>query len=208
MKIIIFGATGSIGSEIVKQGMERAHDVTAFVRSRNHLNYDDSDKLCFVQGDVSNLEDVQRAILNHDAVLCAIGDGRAGKIRAIGSRNIVQAMEGGNVKRLICQTTLGVGDSYNNLNFFWKYAMFGCFLKKVYKDHERQELYITGSSLDYTIIRPSALTKGEVTNQFKRGFNADERKLSLKISRADVAFFMLEQLDAPERSQKIIGISY
>ena len=92
MKIIIFGATGTVGMEIVKHALEKNHKVTAFVRNPEKLANIKHANLSIFKGDVLNLTEVENAIQNHDAVLCALGDGRAGTIRAVGTRNIINAM--------------------------------------------------------------------------------------------------------------------
>jgi putative NADH-flavin reductase len=117
-------------------------------------------------------------------------------------------MEELNVNRLICQTTLGCGESWNNLNFFWKKIMFGWFLKKVFIAHENQEKVVFQSDLDWTIVRPSAFTNGELTKKFKTDFSSGNNSLKLKISRADVAYFMLQQLTSSKYNRKAVGISY
>lgn len=150
---------------------------------------------------------VENAVRNQDAVLYALGDGRKGKIRAAGTRNIIEAMEKTGVRRLVCESTLGVGDSRENLNFFWKYVMFGLFLRAAYADHEKQEKYIRESNLDWIIVRPSAFTDGERTGEYGHGFSAIEKGMTLKISRADVADFMLKQLTEGVYLRKTPGIS-
>ena len=207
MKIIIFGATGSVGIEIVKQALEQGHEVTAFVRNPDKLEVKKSSNLQLFKGDIANAESVKKAIQNQEAVFCAIGDGKIGKIRDVGTKNIVEAMEKANIKRLICQTTLGMGDSYNNLNFIWKHIMFGFLLKKAFQDHKLQEQHILNSNLNYTIVRPSAFTDGTVTNKYKKGFDGSFKKLNLKISRADVAYFMLELLNKDKNIREAISIS-
>ncbi len=207
MKLIIFGATGTVGIEIVKQALNKGYAVTAFVRNPEKISTIKHANLSVVKGDVLNPGEVEKAMQNHDAVLCALGDGRAGKIRAVGTKNIIDAMNKTRLKRLICQTTLGMGESYENLNFIWKHIMFGMLLKKAFQDHEVQEQYILNSNLDYTIVRPSALTNGEVTKGFNIGFNGAYKKLNLKISRADVADFMLCQLQTDGYVKKAVSIS-
>lgn len=164
-------------------------------------------QLSIIQGDVHSIKDVENAINGVDAVLCSLGDGAKGKVRALGTQNIVEAMEKYGVKRLICQTTLGLGDSWHNLNFFWKYIMFGFLLMKAFKDHKLQEEYIRESHLDYTIVRPSAFTNGPSTRAFKVDFNAQEKNLSLKIPREDIAYFMIEQLNSDKFIKRTVGIS-
>lgn len=207
MKLIIFGASGTVGKELVKQAVEKGHEVTAFVRDPEKMQNDNNPNLIILKGNVLNLGEVENAIKNQDAVLCALGDGKVGKIRALGTKNILEAMNKAGQKRLICQTTLGMGESYGNLNFIWKHIMFGILLKKAFKDHQLQEQYILNSNLDYTIVRPSALTDGEITNHYKIGFDGNFKKLTLKISRADVAAFMLQQTVATQYSKKAVSIS-
>ena len=207
MQIIIFGATGSLGSHLARQALEKGYSVTAFTRNPEKLQDLNSPNLSTIRGDVNNLADVEKAIKDKQAVLCALGDGNKGKVRGPGTLNIIEAMARLGVRRLICQTTLGLGDSWNNLNFFWKHAMFGFLLKKAFIDHQLQEKYIFNSKLDYTIVRSSAFTNGDLTQHYKVGFNDKFKDLSLKIARADVADFMLRQLTSNEFAGKSVSIS-
>src|SRR5690554_4377204 len=163
--------------------------------------------LTVYEGNVSNPKEVEHAVKNHDAVFCALGDGRAGKIRAEGTFNIINAMNKAEVKKLICLSTLGMGESYGNLNFIWRHIMFGMLLKRAFNDHKLQEEYIRNSNLDFTIVRPSALTDGAMTNGYKIDFDGKYKKLNLKISRADVADFMLRQLHSENYVRKAVSIS-
>jgi len=207
MKVIIFGATGTVGVEIVKQALEKGYAVTAFVRHPEKMTTPQHANLTIFKGDVAYPGDIEKAIQNHDAVLCVLGDGKVGKIRALGTRNIIDAMNKTGIKRLICQSTLGMGESYGNLNFIWKRIMFGMLLKKAFQDHQLQEQHILQSDLDYTIVRPSALTGGTITKGFKIGFDGEYKKLNLKISRADVADFMLYQLQTGGYIKNAVSIS-
>lgn len=207
MQILIFGATGSLGSHIVEQALKKGYSVKAFTRNPEKLRVFENPDLSVVQGDVNNFSDVGNTMKGVDAVFCALGDGAKGKVRAAGTRNIIKAMRNSGVNRLICQTTLGAGDSSGNLNFFWKHVMFGFLLKKAFQDHQLQEKYILESGLDYTIVRPGAFTNDTITRNFQVGFDGNARNLRLKISRADVAFFMLEQLGTKKFVGKTVGIS-
>lgn len=207
MKTIVFGATGTVGIEIVKQGLTSGHEVTAFVRNPEKLSFLKHENLKIVQGDVLNAEDVERALQGQEIVLCALGDGSKGKVRAAGTGNIIEAMNKVGVPRLICQSTLGAGDSYGSLNFVWKYIMFGILLRRALSDHNLQEKLIQDSNLDYTIVRPSAFTNGEITRNYEIGFDNNRKGLSLKINRADIADFMLNQLTGDRFSKKTVNIS-
>jgi putative NADH-flavin reductase len=208
MKLIIFGATGRVGSQLVSKALSQGHTVTAFVRDPQKLKTISNSNLRFVVGNVMNPGDVEKAMEGHDAVLVALGSGRKGNIRSEGTNNVLKAMERTGVKRLVCQTTLGAGDSKGNLNFFWKYIMFGWFLKEAYEDHQKQEAYIMKSPLQWTIMRPGAFTEGPVTGKYLHGFSPNAKDTRLKISIADVAHFMLNQLQSDQYIKKTPGLSY
>lgn len=207
MKLIVFGATGTVGIHLLNQALEQGHDVTAFTRNPEKLKSISKRNLNIFNGDVFNPLDVEIAMHNQEAVLCALGDGNKGRVRAEGTKNIVAAMQRHRVRRLICQTTLGLGESRGNLNFFWKHLMFGLLLKKAFQDHEVQEQHLTGSNLDFTIVRPSAFTDGDITQNYKIGFGGEYKQLTLKISRADVADFMLQQLTHNDYLKSAVSIS-
>jgi putative NADH-flavin reductase len=207
MRVLVFGATGSVGRHVVEQGLARGHDVTAFVRDPSGLDVAQAG-LTVLRGDVLDAASVERAVRGQGAVLCSIGAGRKGGVRSEGTRNIVRAMEGVGVRRLVCQTTLGVGESSNNLSFFWKHVMFGLLLRGAFADHEQQEAHVRRSALDWTIVRPAAFTDGERTGVYRHGFSPTKEGLRLKISRADVAEFMLDQLTDNAYIRQTPGLSY
>jgi putative NADH-flavin reductase len=151
---------------------------------------------------------VESAVQGQEAVLCSLGAGRKGTVRSEGTRNIINAMEKVGVQRFVCQSTLGVGDSRANLNVFWKYIMFGFLLRPAYADHVSQENYVRQSRLDWTIVRPAAFTDGKHTGQYRHGFPGTDKTIKLKISRADVADFMLKQLIDDTYLHKTPGLSY
>lgn len=210
MKIIVFGSTGTVGTQVIEQGLKEGHEVIAFCRDESKLADYAHERLSTVKGDVFNPEDVERAIRGVDAVCIVLGSGkkRTGTVRSAGTRHIIEAMKAAGVTRLICQTTLGAGDSKGNLNFFWKHIMFGWFLKDVFLDHELQEKYVMESGLDWTIVRPSAFTDGAHTGSYRHGFSAIDKALTLKISRADVADFILKQLGNNRYLHATPGLSY
>lgn len=112
------------------------------------------------------------------------------------------------IRRLVCLSTLGVGDSVQNLNFFWRRVMFGWFLKEAFADHVEQEATVAQSGLDWTIVRPGAFTGGPATGLYKHGFAATDTGLELKISRPDAAGFMLNQLSDDTYLHQSPGLSY
>jgi putative NADH-flavin reductase len=161
-----------------------------------------------IEGDVMDSALVDRTVAGHEAVLVALGAGSKGQVRSTGTRNVIQAMQRNAVRRLVCLSTLGVGDSRTHLNFFWKYIMFGMLLREAFADHVSQEEHVIRSGLDWTIVRPAAFTDGERTGNFRHGFPATAKALKLRISRADVADFVLTQLADNRYMHMTPGISY
>jgi uncharacterized protein YbjT (DUF2867 family) len=195
--VIVFGATGRSGRAVVARLLERGHSVTAFVRNPEKIeagNYG----VRVATGDVLDAETVEPAIRGHDAVISCLGAGLKGRVRSEGTRNIITAMHAAGVRRLLSQSSLGVGDSRQNLNAYWKHLMFGLLLRNAYRDHHIQERYIRESGLDWTILRPGALTDGPVTGNYVHGFPSTERRISLKLSVADLADFAVRELEEPQ----------
>lgn len=209
MNIIIFGSTGGTGRQVVEQALEHGHRVTAFARNPAKLDINHAN-LKVVQGDVMDLPSVEKAVQGQEAVVCVLGAGQkmTGTIRSEGTQQIIQAMEKAGIRRFICQSTLGAGDSWQNLNFFWKYIMFGFLLRNVFADHQRQENYVLQSRLDWTIIRPGAFVDGNRTGKYRHGFPGNDKTSKLKISRADVADFILKQLADKKYIHKTPSLSY
>jgi len=209
MNLLIFGATGGVGRQVVEQALEQGHNVTAFARNPAKLALQHPHLQLF-QGDVLDFSTVEQAVQGQDAVVCTLGAGqkRTGTVRSEGTRNIVQAMEKTGVRRLICQTTIGTGDSWGSLNFYWKYIMFGLLLRNVLADHQRQESDVQQSRLDWTIVRPGAFIEGGRTSQYRHGFPGNDKTSKRKIRRADVAEFILKQLNDNSYLHQTPSLSY
>ena len=207
MKLIVFGATGSIGRHLVVQALSQNHQVTAFARTPSALKLEHRD-LTRISGDVLDKGAVGSAVAGHDAVLIALGSGRKGTVRSLGTKYVMDAMTRHGVRRLVCLSTLGAGDSRANLNFFWKRIMFGLLLREMFDDHEVQEAFIKQSALNWTIVRPGAFTDGPASGAYKHGFAPSEKNLKSKISRADAAEFMLRQVADDAYLRRSPGLSY
>jgi putative NADH-flavin reductase len=209
MKLIVFGATRGVGRNFTEQALDAGHDVTAVVRTPATFELKHNN-LQVVKGDVMDFASVEQVIKDHEAVISAIGSPASStdKVRSEGTQIIIRAMEKNGVRRLISVSSLGVGDSKVMLPFLLKYIVVPLFLRKAFADHEIQENYIRQSDLDWTIIRPGALTDGARTGVYKHSFPVTEKGLKSKISRADVADFMLKQLNDKISFHKTQGISY
>lgn len=208
MKVIVIGATGRIGQLAVQQMLKDGHEVTAFARSPQKLRVQHP-HLTRIAGDALSRSALTDAIAGHDAVVITLGAGmsRTSRIRSQGTMHVINAMQQTGVDRLICQSTLGAHESWSNLNFFWKRIMFGLLLRPVFHDHELQENLVRASGLNWTIVRPGAFADGPATGTYKEDIQPDERKLALKISRADIAAFLSRQLDDLRYAHRAVAIS-
>lgn len=163
-----------------------------------------------MQGDLRDLAAVKRAVQGQDAVICTLGSGQklTGTVRSEGTRHIVEAMEQAGIRRLICQTTLGVGASWGSLNLYWKTLMFGLSLRHVFADHEQQEYIVQQSHWDWTIVRPGAFVTGPRTGHYRHGFPGTDKTSKLQISWADIADFILKQLADSTYLHQAPSLSY
>lgn len=125
-----------------------------------------------------------------------------------GTNNIVRAMEHTGVRRFICESSLGIGDSKGQLGPLYNFLIIPLLLRHVFADKETQEKIIKASSLQWTIVRPAALTNGPLTGKYRSDFGPKDNSIRRKISRADVAAFMLGELNSEENLRKTPGISY
>ena len=217
MNIVIFGATGVTGRCLVEQALSEGYTVTAFARNPLALPTRHA-SLSSVSGDVFQKASVEKAVANQDAVLSTIGGydrlrvalsghPRQRGLCTIGTSNILDAMKKSGVTRLICLSAWGIGDSRDRVPVVFKYIIFPLLMKEEYADKEAQEQLIQQSPIDWTIIRPSRLTNGQRTGNYRMR-SALEFSLRSSISRADVADCMLKQLTDQTFRQKCLELSY
>jgi putative NADH-flavin reductase len=209
MKLLVFGATGGTGRELLTQSLDQGHEVTAFVRNPSRLGNIGHTNLSTVTGNVLDSAAVKSTMPGHDAVLYAIGAGpKRTTIREQGTRIVIEAMETANVKRLVCLSSFGVGDSRAGLSLFTRYVVVGIFLRHAFADHERQEAAVRKSALDWTLVRPPHLKEGSHTGIYQHGLTLAYGNIKGWISRADLADFMLKQLDDNHYIRQAPRVSY
>ncbi|HEV8700283.1 MAG TPA: SDR family oxidoreductase [Candidatus Polarisedimenticolia bacterium] len=195
-RVLIVGATGGTGRQIVQQALERGHSVTALVRDPSRLRIEHP-QLKVVRGNVLDEESVEAAVRGQDAVLSALGHKRyfyPTRILSEGTRNILRAMETHGARRLVCETSLGIGDSAGRLGAFYTLFVIPLILPFYFWDKTRQEREIAQSRVEWVIVRPGALTNGARRGRSRHGRDVGSFLLTVRISRADVAEFMLDQL--------------
>ena len=190
MHIALFGATGGTGRQILSQALAQGHTIAALARDATKLA--PSPGLATVQGDVLDPSPVQRCIQGSDTVICALGShGRKAPVEARGTERILDGMRDAGVRRLIVVSSLGVGESRRQIPALFRFIM-DLTLKSILTAKEEQEALVKASGLDWTIVRPGGLTDGPRTGTYRYGVAPAIR--SGRISRADVADFVLKQL--------------
>jgi len=220
-KIAIFAATGGIGRQALEQAIAAGRDVTAVVRNPGNLARE-------VHTVVANLATVnpaalESAIAGADAVLSGLGartNSEVGIARR-GTLAIVLAMKAAGVRRLVVVSAAPLGTVASTGNpsppkhdpgdgFFMRH-LFAPFARNVfrrrYDDLAQMEDIVRDSGLDWTIVRPPRLTNGPPTGNYRTAFGRN-LKGGFRISRADVALFMLRALELPETIHQTVGIAY
>ncbi len=208
MNLLIFGPTGATGRCLLEQALTQGHHVTAFARRPEKVT-PQHPNLKVVKGDILDYDSIDAAMRGQEAVLLALGVYLFHKntVLSDGTRNIIRAMETHGVKRLVCESSLGIADSRDQMSLFAEFFLYPLLLRHFFPDKERQELHIRQSHLDWVIVRPARLTNAKRTGEYRHGFGPHE-KIKGVISRADTAEFMLQQLTDDTYLRKTPGVSY
>ena len=196
MKIVVFGATGKTGSLLVEQALAKGHDVTVYVRSAQSVKTENP-KLKIVVGNLSETLKLKDVLAGAEAAFSTLGGNSLTKRSpelVSGIDSIVSTLEQEVVPRFIYLSSFGAGDSKKLMPSILKFFMVDLFLRIPLADHNLNEQRIMNSKLQWTIVRPGGLTDGPLTGSLFHGTEAFKQGKT-SISRADVAAFMLNQLD-------------
>jgi len=210
LRILIIGATGGTGRQLVRQALERGHQVTAFVRKPKKLKIEHPN-LRVVKGNVRDYASVELAMRDQNAVLCALGHKRffyPTRILSEGTRNILRAMKTCGAPRLVCESSLGVGSAVGRLGLMSTFFVVPLILPFYFWDRVRQEKLIEESETDWVIVRPGALTNASARGKYCVGRNVGNFLWPVRISRADVADFILKQLTDDDHIGTAVGICW
>ncbi len=209
MKLFVLGATGPTGLQIVQQALAQGHAVTAFVRDPAKLTFTDKN-LKLVTGSLpGDARALAEALRGHDAVISSLGLHNVLKSNGFieGSmRELVPAMEKQGLHRLIIVSAYGVGDTRRHAPLLPR-IMYRLLLSDIFADKKAGEDIVRASSLDWTVAYPTLLTDGPRTGNYRAAERLELKGLP-KISRADVADFVLRQLKDRAFLKKVAVISY
>jgi len=207
MKIAVFGSTGGTGLEIVEQALKAGHYVTAVARKPSAIPFQHQ-HLKLLRADVLVPETLPRAITGQEVVVSAIGaaDRAPTKIYSIGLMNILLAMNSAGVRRLICISASGLDPGPLIQKIIARPLLWWLF-KDGYTDMSHMEIIVKASNVDWTILRPPRLTNEVHTGKYHVAVN---KQLShgWKISRADLADYIVKHLHDPAIHRKVVELAY
>lgn len=208
MIVTIFGATGTVGKQLVQQALFKNYTVRAFGRNVFTSGFAENDKLELLQGALFDEEQVYEAIKGSDAVLSVIGGSFDGtdKARSLGMKNIIAQMKKAGVKRIIGLGGQGVlnapDDTYlvNGANYPPEYRPVGI-------EHLKAFEYLKESGLDWTFVcSPDIINEGPTGSFITKATYPPEPNKG-HVNAGDIALFMLNELDKSEYLQQRAGIS-
>jgi putative NADH-flavin reductase len=205
-RLVILGASGSTGRLLVDQALERGYAVTAVSRSDPFGPGRDGLKVKRV--DVRDRQALRAALIGHDAALSVIGGTpkQHGRIYSEGTAAIVEALEAAGVHRFVCTSSGGVNPADRGLPLWYRLAI-PLFLDDLYKDMRVMESTVRASGLDWTIVRPAYLTDAPARGKY-RVEDGRNPKGGWRIARADLAAFLLDQVDGEDWHKALPTIAY
>ncbi len=209
MKLTIFGATGGTGKQLVEQAITAGNHVVAYVRNPSKLDFMHK-YLTIVEGELDDIMMIEQAVSGVDAVISVLGPRGGSKDKPItrGMQNIITAMYKYGVHRLIVSSTLSVRDP-NDLPDF-KPKIFVKFVKltmrAVYEEIISIADAVRNSDLDWTILRLTTLNNKPKSGKIRVGY-LGKGEVGLRISRADLAQFILKQVQNTKYLQQSPVIS-
>jgi putative NADH-flavin reductase len=195
-RVLIVGATGGTGRQLVAQALEQGFEVTALVRNPSALRIEHS-RLRITKGDVLDYDSVEATMSGQEAVISALGHKKfffPTRVLSEGTRNLLRAMGTHGVRRLVCETSLGIGGSGGRMGLYYTFFTIPLILPLYFWDKARQERVIAASKVEWVIVRPGVLNNGERRASYRHGPHVGSFLWTVRISRADVADFMLTQL--------------
>ena len=206
MNILILGATGRVGSQIVTYALNDSHNVTVLVRSPEKIQIK-NENLTIIKGNVLSKQDIERAIHGIDLVISALNtDGTTTLSESM--PHIIEAMEKERIKRIITIGTAGILQSRTTSNLL-RYQSSESKRKSTRAAEEHHKVYdiLKQSTLEWTIVCPTYLPDGEKTGVYRieRNFLPVD---GVKISVQDTAEFTYKQIQTSEYMKTRVGIAY
>ncbi|RNB61995.1 SDR family oxidoreductase [Brevibacillus gelatini] len=207
MKLLLLGATGRVGSHILRYALEDGHEVTVLVRSADKLPQPLPENVCVLTGNVLNEQDVKLAMQGVDAVISALGtDGTTTLSESMPL--ILRAMKQEGVLRIVTVGTAGILQSRISPDLLrYQSSESRQKLTRAAEEHHKAYLLLEQSGLDWTIVCPTYLPDGSYTGKYR--VEADYLPVDgMQISVPDTAEFTYRQLGRSDYLRVRVGIAY
>lgn len=207
MRLFVLGASGGVGTCLLKQAVTRGHRITA--QTRSAAKQIETQAVGVAVGSPTDGAFLRQHIAGHDAVVMCLGIDRPGKTTLFSeaTRAVVGAMKAGGVRRLIAVTGIGAGDSKGHGGWLYNCIIYPLFTRNRYADKDRQEAIIERSDLDWTIVRPAPFTTSAGSGPLQVYAEIPAGLQLSSITRAEVAAFILDSLESASfiRQKPFIG---
>ncbi len=216
MKILILGATGRTGKLILEEALNKGYEVVCLVREPEKVK-EDHKNLKIARGSPDQISDLENAIKGCEGIISALNISRKSdfpwaRLRTPPTflsdvmKNIIFLHEKNRIERVVVCSAWGVAETENEIPIWFQWIIKNSNIGVAYRDHERQEAELKKSGLNWTIVRPTGLTKFKNEKKIIESYN-NEPKPKLTISRKSVARFMLKALKRDELIGKTPVIS-
>jgi putative NADH-flavin reductase len=210
VKLVVFGATGRIGRKVVAGGIARGHEVTAAVRRPEKVRAKER-ILRIVTCDLLDATQVDAAVARQDAVVVSVGARLAlfpGEVHSAGIANVISAMKAHAVRRLVCVSAAGTQDEHDpNLPWVFTCIMRPLLLGRVWPELREMEFRVAASGLDWTLVHVAHLTDRPALGRY-RVEEGNSMVEGFTIARADVADFILKELERGECVGRDVAVAY
>ena len=204
MKLLVLGASGKTGSEVVRQALDAGHEVTAFVRDRAKLSITDAG-LRVSTGDAMSFDDLRTALQGQDAVISTLGGSKSSeKLIARSTEALIKAMRETGVRRVVMLSSFLASPSYKPGGLS---KLLGFATKGMVTDKQAGEARLRQSDLDWTIVYAAPLKNGEKTGNYRIIAEGERFGMSNSIRRADVADCLLRAATSNESAHESLVIA-
>ena len=211
MKIAILGATGGTGKPLTHQALDAGHDVVASRRHPAEVGIDHA-RLVKQASNVFDVGSLRAVIAGADAAVFSVGSSsmlaarNPGGVYREGVRNTIAAARAEGLARVLFVSSSGIEDKEGD-PFWYASIVKPLFMKGVYEEMADMERMIFASDLDYTIVRAPWLSDGELTKDFQVRVT-DEFLPDDRLSRADLAYYLLGALEHRRHVRQVVSLTY
>ena len=215
MRVLLLGATGRLGSQILKELNDKGIETSVLVRNPDRVKVK-SEHIRVSKGDVTNINDLGIAMEECDVIISALNISRKSdfpwsKLRTPETlmsdvmKILVNTAGKNNIQKIVTVSAWGANDSEKDLPAWFRWVINNSNVKYGYQDHERQENILMNSKIDWTIVRPVGLSNSQSSK--KANISTESVTSGIMVGRRSVAMFIVENITNDEFNNKVVTIS-